>query len=257
MPKKAKKSGAKKKKASGAEAETAKKEFRSRLLDFDNEARLLRFSRGPSVNNTDFIELELRLVNWQYVSSSITVSSSMTLSSLQRFIEEKHGRIEQLQFFRDPPTSSSELKDWNVPLSQLSLAVAAVLQADDHHAAPEERCDPTPDEKQHEDEEKHSDAAEKNADVVNVSVASESREFDSAPNLDVDSSSNSRTADKPSSEQSPAAAPVAPSSCAALPGRKSAILFYDFKPYDIGSSLLLREPDMQFSSGSLRFTTPI
>jgi hypothetical protein len=85
MPAKKKDGAVKKKKEKKTEPDL----FKSCYENFDQQEIML-LERVQT--KTDFVLVDLKLIDWRYSHFSVLMRTSSKLSSVQRKIEEKHGR---------------------------------------------------------------------------------------------------------------------------------------------------------------------
>lgn len=70
---------------------------------------------------SNFIFLEVKLINWQYANFTMCVRTSSAVSTIARRIHEHHGSTRHLQLFRNPPHKNNEINDFTQSLADLGF----------------------------------------------------------------------------------------------------------------------------------------
>jgi len=70
---------------------------------------------------TDFIWLDLKLVDWLHADFVVCLRVSSPLWTLRRLIRERHTHVEHLQLFRAPAHKKNEILDFSITLQQLGF----------------------------------------------------------------------------------------------------------------------------------------
>ncbi len=72
-------------------------------------------------NVADFVDVDLRVVNWAHANFTVRVRSCTTLVTLVRMVEERHGRVEHLRIFAGSPVDQNEVRDLHLSLASLGV----------------------------------------------------------------------------------------------------------------------------------------
>jgi hypothetical protein len=121
MPAKKKTKGKKKKKKKVVEEEDV---FVSCYKDFDQqELNLLKSMQ----TKTDFVNVDLKLMDWKFADFSVLVRTSTKLSSIKRKIEERHGHIDDdgFELYRAPPHKKNILLNMDLSLEEIGIVGGA------------------------------------------------------------------------------------------------------------------------------------
>ena len=82
-------------------------------------ARFTPLYPRPHTEHADFVNAEIKMLNWKYMDFKIVLRSTTTLKQIATMIEARHGKMADLRMFTSPPSLKSEITNLGMRLADL------------------------------------------------------------------------------------------------------------------------------------------